>query len=574
MTIKAKIFGVLGLIMLLTGGAIGVAVIKLTVEGPELVKTEKQVEQVSTTAVPLLVTIKEINADVVHVQGWLTDIAATRGKPGFDDGFTEAENYAKKFEVDIALARSHAETLGLTEVLAALDEMQAAFTPFYAGGKLMAQAYIDFGPEGGNSQMQEFDTDAGKMGEITASLVKLVEAKTDENLNSLLALTQGVRQNNESLVKLLYTLSIIAVVVMVLGIIFLYTNLTNSFRELNDDVAVVMSDDESAALSLDPDRQDEFGPIASALAVFLESKAEIKKMSMAQAEREKQAEEEKRATMNKMADDFQASVGGVVETVSSASTELQASAQSMTGISDDTSKQATAVAAASEEASTNVQTVASAAEELSSSISEISRQVSQSTTIAGTAVSAAQKADEMVQGLAMSAQKIGEVVEMITDIADQTNLLALNATIEAARAGDAGKGFAVVASEVKNLANQTAKATEEIGSQISDIQGATEESVQAIQGITKTIGEISEIASAIAAAVEEQGAATSEIARNVEQAAQGTGEVSSNIAGVTQAANEAGASAEQVLGAASELSQQSEMLKLEVDKFIAQVRQA
>jgi methyl-accepting chemotaxis protein len=322
------------------------------------------------------------------------------------------------------------------------------------------------------------------------------------------------------------------------------------------------------------DMQDEIGEMAAAVQVFKENAIRVKEMEAEAAEQEKRAAAEKTRLMNQMADDFQASVGGVVQTVSSASTELQASAQSMTAISEQTSSQAMAVAAASEEASTNVQTVAAAAQELSSSISEISRQVSQSTAIAGSAVAAAQKADEMVQGLATSAQKIGEVVEMITDIADQTNLLALNATIEAARAGDAGKGFAVVASEVKNLANQTAKATEDIGSQIADIQGATQESVEAIQGITKTIGEISEISSAIAAAVEEQGAATSEIARNVEQAAAGTGEVSSNIAGVTQAASEAGSTSTDVLGAANELSQQSELLKTEVDKFMNQVRKA
>ena len=322
------------------------------------------------------------------------------------------------------------------------------------------------------------------------------------------------------------------------------------------------------------DKNDEIGKMAQAVQVFKENAIRVKHLEEESKEQEKRAAEEKTRMMNKMADDFQASVGGVVDAVSSASTELQSSAQSMTATSEETSSQATAVAAASEEASTNVQTVASAAEELSSSIGEISRQVAQSTKIAGTAVTEAERADEMVQGLATSAQKIGEVVEMITDIADQTNLLALNATIEAARAGDSGKGFAVVASEVKNLANQTAKATEEIGDQISGIQTATQNSVQAIQGISKTINEISEIAAAIAAAVEEQGAATAEIARNVEQAAAGTGEVSANIAGVNQAAGEAGQSASQVLTAANELSQQSEMLKAEVDKFMAQVRVA
>ena len=271
---------------------------------------------------------------------------------------------------------------------------------------------------------------------------------------------------------------------------------------------------------------------------------------------------------------FESNVTQMVGLVSSAATQLQATARSMSGTADVTTRQASTVASAAEEASVNVQTVASAAEELAASIGEISRQVAQSAKVAGKAVEDARRTDTVVRALADGAQKIGEVVGLISNIAGQTNLLALNATIEAARAGDAGKGFAVVASEVKSLATQTAKATDDIARQIAQIQTATKEAVESIQSIGATIGEVSEIAAAIAAAVEEQGSATQEIARNVQQAAIGTTEVTSTIGGVSQGASSTGAAATQVLGAAEELSKQSERLSGEVGRFIAGVKAA
>jgi len=271
---------------------------------------------------------------------------------------------------------------------------------------------------------------------------------------------------------------------------------------------------------------------------------------------------------------FESSTGTLVGTVASAATELRATAQSLSSTTDQTTAQASGVAAAVEEASVNVQTVASAAEELSSSITEISRQVAQSSAMASKAVEDARRTDAIVKTLAGGAQKIGDVVGLISSIAGQTNLLALNATIEAARAGDAGKGFAVVASEVKNLANQTAKATGDISAQIAEIQTATSEAVQAIETIAQTIDELSRIAASIAASVEEQGAATQEIARNVQEAAAGTQEVSTNIVGVSRGAQETGAAASQVLEAAGELSNQAERMRADVGEFIAAVKAA
>jgi methyl-accepting chemotaxis protein len=321
------------------------------------------------------------------------------------------------------------------------------------------------------------------------------------------------------------------------------------------------------------DRKDEIGVMAGTVQVFKENMAQADQLT---AEKEAtQVHREKRgAVLDALLRGFETKAAELVGLVSSAATELESTARSMSATAGQTTQQAASVATAAEQASAGVQTVAASAEELSSSISEITRQVAQSSKIAEKAVSDARRTDATVRALAEGAQRIGTVVELIRNIAGQTNLLALNATIEAARAGDAGKGFAVVASEVKGLAGQTAKATEEIAAQITQLQTETTQAVEAIKSITAVIEEVSSIATAIASAVEEQGAATNEIARNVQQTAESTREVTSTIAGVSEGAAGTGLAADQVLSAAGELSRQAETLSAEVGGFVSSVRAA
>lgn len=392
------------------------------------------------------------------------------------------------------------------------------------------------------------------------SYALVAQIKTDE-------VFQPVRDARNSL--LLVGLAI-GVVALIASVLFSRT-ITNPLSAMTSAMKGLSEGDLSIPIPASG-RQDEIGAMAQAMQIFRDNMSEIDRLKLEEEANKKRAAEQRRAEMLQLADAFENKVRGVVNTVSSAATELHSQADSLNAMAYQTQQQATAVAAATEQASASVQTVAAGAEELSASIAEIARQVEFSTSAARNAMEKADSAREMIGGLADSSQRIGEVLTLISAIAGQTNLLALNATIEAARAGEAGKGFAVVANEVKSLANQTARATEEISRQVEQVQTQTLQSVQMIETIVETVNNMSEIAATIASAVEQQNAATREIAGNTQQAATGTTEVSTHIQKVTHAASETEHSAKQVTQAAADVSRQSEILLSEVDSFIAGIR--
>ncbi|HEY1545092.1 MAG TPA: methyl-accepting chemotaxis protein [Xanthobacteraceae bacterium] len=363
--------------------------------------------------------------------------------------------------------------------------------------------------------------------------------------------------------------------VILLGIILLATrSVTKPIKGLTGGMKKLAEGDFAVVLP-GLGRSDEIGEMAQAVEDF-----KIKAAERARQEADEKTVADRRAAagrkveMQRLADEFESAVGEIVQTVSSASTQLEAAAGKLTSTAATTQELSSAVAAASEEASVNVQSVASATEELVASVSEIGRQVHVSSRMSTEAVQQAGKTDDRITMLSNAASRIGDVTKLITTIAEQTNLLALNATIEAARAGEAGKGFAVVAQEVKQLAAQTAKATSEISGQIAEMQSATQESVVAIKEIGGTIGRISDIATTIATSIEEQGAATQEITRNVQQAAVGTTEVASKITDVSRGAAETGTASSEVLSSAQALARESNRLKQEMSKFLVTVRSA
>ncbi|MDI3567388.1 methyl-accepting chemotaxis protein [Bradyrhizobium sp. Arg816] len=294
----------------------------------------------------------------------------------------------------------------------------------------------------------------------------------------------------------------------------------------------------------------------------------------AKVEQDQTAADQRKADIARLAGEFEAAVGRVIEAVSSASRELEASARSLSSSAVESGHLSMEIASSSDEASANVRRVAASTSEMALTMADVGRQVEEAAKMAREAVRQTELSDQRMVGLASAAERIGSVVQLIATIARQTNLLALNATIEAARAGDRGRGFAVVAEEVKSLAMQTAQATVEIGKQINDIQAATTEAVDANIEASAIVSRISDIAITVGEAIGEQKETSKNVAFNLREAASKTTQVAASAGEVTHRAKETGGASMQVLRSAELLSEESSRLKHELGSFLRRVQAA
>ncbi|NVN86864.1 MAG: MCP four helix bundle domain-containing protein [Rhodopseudomonas sp.] len=534
-----------------------------------------------------IVNMRAINAGAVDIQSnWLPSV---RSLGDLRSGTITYRNLVRKHMLGETLEEKAKAQKRLDQTVGEIVSIRKTYETLISGAKERSM-YDQWSAEWANyikGSDQVLDLSRNSIGKIPHDANQLNETavnslgmKADDLLDKMIefnragadvASAAGTRTYDTAFL-LIVTILGVAVVFGVGVAVYLVRDVSRGIASIVAPMQSLGSGDLTAIVSHQGETT-EIGAMADALQLFKQALI-AKKAADEAAAVEAEAKIERGQRVDRITRDFESTIGEIVETVAAASTELEASAGTLSATAVRAEELTIMVSAASEEASTNVQSVASATEEMSSSVNEISRQVQESARIASEAVEQAQTTNDRVGELAKAAARIGDVVELINTIAGQTNLLALNATIEAARAGEAGRGFAVVASEVKALAEQTAKATGEISAQIGGIQTATQDSVSAIKEIGETIGRMSEISSTIASAVEEQGAATQEISRNVQLAAQGTQQVSSHITDVQRGASEAGQASGLVLTAAQSLAGDSSRLKTEVHKFLSAVRAA
>jgi len=412
--------------------------------------------------VPLLLTSLALQKDIIQIQQWLTDISATRGMPGFDDGFDEAAVHYASAKEEI----QQLQELGLEVETAKL--LTQDLEGFYQMGVTMAQTYIQDGTEAGNLYMEKFDPYAAQMEDSIDELIDDVRQNYNEG-NQTIATRISIMFIETTLLFGMIILISIATIFVIQKIV---VKPLNSMIAILKDIAQGNGD---LTKRVNLHSKDELGTMGLYFDTFTDTVRNIIASVKELASEVTSASEELTASSMQSAT--------VAEEIAQTINEIARGASSQAAVTTEGSAHMVSFSKLFKENEEGLEAVAASSQEVNELVGQGLVIINDLADRTKDSSAATQSASERILKTSESSDKISEASSLITAIAGQTNLLALNAAIEAARAGEHGRGFSVVAEEIRKLAEQSASSTMIIDEMVRNLQ-------QNADGAVKTMGQV------------------------------------------------------------------------------------
>ncbi|MFQ5685413.1 MAG: methyl-accepting chemotaxis protein [Candidatus Scalindua sp.] len=457
---------------------------------------------------------QQMKVDVIQIQQWLSDISATRGQDGLNDGFDEAQKSRDSFIAGLVRFREMYLNEKNDESLSRLKEIEQALEVYYEEGKIMAQAYIDGGPVEGNKLMDNFDKAAESLAGKLEPFIEQQANELDTAMASIVSSVDSLRMLILIAVLTTVALSIVIAILIILSITRPLNKVIEYLASGSEQVASASEEISSSSQSLAEGSSEQAASIE-------ETSTSIEEMSSVTKQNANNAEE-----AAKLAEKCSASA----ENGNRAVGEMNKSIEKMNVISNEV---ADVMSASMEEINTSNKKIA----EITKVIDGIAFQTN---LLALNAAVEAARAGEHGKGFAVVAEEVRNLAQRSAAAAKDTTVLIQDCVSKA----DKGAGLA-------------GKCREDLQGIVKNVKEATNNTNITLQEIVNNVEKVTVL--------------TNEISNASAEQSNGIGQVNDAILQIDTVTQRNAANAEETASASEELSAQAHSLMEQVKILSTQV---